>query len=97
MQETVDSLMRSASKKIALLALLLTLWSAFAFAAHHHSSQEESASCQVCVAAHSASPAIAALPPKPIFRSVAAYRPRAATAKQRLETFASYVRPPPSA
>jgi hypothetical protein len=89
--------MRSASKKISLLALLLTLWAAFAFAAHHHSSQDESASCQVCVAAHSASPAIAALAPKPVFRSVGIYRPRAAAAKQRLETFASYVRPPPFA
>ena len=55
--------MRSISKRIAWLSLLLTLWSALAFAVHHHSTQDESATCQVCVAAHSASPASTPLRP----------------------------------
>ena len=48
--------MRSSVKCVALLCLLLTFWSAFAFAAHHHSKSTESAKCTVCVAAHSAAP-----------------------------------------
>ncbi len=42
--------MRSISKRIAWLSLLMTLWSALAFAMHHHSDVNESAACQVCIA-----------------------------------------------
>ncbi len=88
--------MQSISKRIAWLSLLLTLWSALAFAVHHHSSQNESSTCQVCVAAHSASPTAASPAPKPIFRHVVHYRPKAIAAKQCLVAFALYVRPPPA-
>ncbi len=88
--------MPSISKRIAWLALLLTLWSAFAFAVHRHSSQDESNTCQVCVAAHSASPTNAAPTPKPVFRRVVRFRPKPAAAKQCLVAFALYVRPPPA-
>ncbi|MFZ1050251.1 MAG: hypothetical protein WBP65_09545 [Candidatus Sulfotelmatobacter sp.] len=87
---------QSISKGIAWLSLLLTLWSAVAFAVHRHSSQDESTTCQVCVAAHSASPTNAAPTPKPVFRRVVAFRPRPTAAKQHLVAFALYVRPPPS-
>jgi hypothetical protein len=88
--------MQSISKRIAWLSLLLTLWSALAFAVHHHSSQDESATCQVCVAAHSASPTSASPTPKPIFRRIVRYRPKPTAVKQWLVAFALYVRPPPS-
>lgn len=88
--------MQSISRRIAWLSLLLTLWSAFAFAVHRHSSQDESATCPVCVAAHSASPASVAPSPKPVFRRVTQFRPQPADAKQRLVAFALSVRPPPS-
>lgn len=39
---------------MAVVCLLLTLWSAVAFAAHHHSDRTEAAKCTVCMAAHSA-------------------------------------------
>jgi hypothetical protein len=87
--------MQSISKRIAWLSLLLTLWSALAFAVHHHSSQDESATCQVCIAAHSASPTNASPTPKPVFRRVVRYRPKPTSAKQWLVAFALYVRPPP--
>jgi hypothetical protein len=87
--------MPSISKRIAWLSLLLTLWSALAFAVHHHSSQDESATCQVCVAAHSASPTNASPAPKPVFRRVIAFRPQPSSAKQLLVAFALYIRPPP--
>jgi hypothetical protein len=88
--------MPSISKRIAWLSLLLTLWSALAFAVHHHSSQDESTTCQVCVAAHSASPTTASPTPKPVFRRVVPFRPRPTDAKQYLVAFALYVRPPPA-
>jgi hypothetical protein len=87
--------MQLISKRIAWLSLLLTLWSVFAFAVHHHSSQDESASCQVCVAAHSASPAHATLALRPLFRHIEALRAQPAAAKQHLIAFALSVRPPP--
>jgi hypothetical protein len=88
--------MQGFSKKIAWLSLLLTLWSAVAFAVHHHSSQDESDGCQICVTAHSASPASPALAPKPVFRQVTALRVHPAAAKHHLRIFALYVRPPPA-
>ncbi|MGA2387610.1 MAG: hypothetical protein ABSF97_01520 [Candidatus Sulfotelmatobacter sp.] len=88
--------MQSISKKIALLSLLLTLWSAVAFATHHHSSQDASDGCQICVAAHSASPATPSLAPKPIFRRVVTVRTQPAAAKYHLRVFALSVRPPPA-
>ena len=87
--------MQSISKRIAWLSLLLTLWSALAFAVHRHSSQDESTTCKVCVAAHSASPASASPASKPVFRRAIAFRPKPAAAKQRLIPFALCVRPPP--
>ena len=87
--------MQSISKRIAWLSLLLTLWSALAFAVHHHSSQDESATCQVCIAAHSASPTNASPAPKPVFRRVLAFRPQPTDTKQQLIAFALYIRPPP--
>jgi len=88
--------MRSISKRIAWLSLLLTLWSAFAFAAHRHSNQDESATCKVCIAAHSASPAHASPSPKPIFRHVETLNSQPTGAKHRLIDYRLYVRPPPS-
>ena len=87
--------MQSISKRIAWLSLLLTLWSALAFAVHHHSSQDESATCQVCVAAHSASPTAASPAPKPVFFASRCLPPKAIAAKQYLIAFALYIRPPP--
>jgi len=88
--------MRSFSKKVALVCLLLTVWSAVGLAAHHHSSRIEAARCSVCVTAHSAAPkAIATLPqaefvyaPAPVLDTV--------STQQRLISFALRVRPPPS-
>jgi hypothetical protein len=87
--------MRSISKRIAWLGLLLTLWSALAFAIHHHSNADESASCQVCIAAHSSTPVVASPTPKPVFRRAVAFQLQTAAAKQRLIAFALSVRPPP--
>ncbi len=88
--------MRSISKKVALVCLLLTVWSGVAFTAHHHSSTTDAAKCTVCVAAHSASPKAISILPKAdhIFATAPVLDP--VSAKQRLISFALRVRPPPS-
>ena len=88
--------MRSISKSVACLCLLLTLWSAGAFVAHHHSSAIETAKCPVCVAAHSASPKPASDLAQGTFVRLPAVRTQQVAAKQRLVTFALSVRPPPT-
>ena len=87
--------MRSFSKRIALLCLLLTLCSAVATVTHHHSSANDAAKCTVCVAAHSASPQAAAVLPNQTFVRVLITRSEPVSAKQRLVAFALSVRPPP--
>jgi len=89
--------MRPMVRRIACICLLLTLWSAAAFAAHMHADAADEAHCTLCVAAHTASPAspavllfIAAL-----FLSILLLEPVTAS-RQRLAVFALSVRPPPS-
>jgi hypothetical protein len=88
--------MRSISKPIAWMCLLLMFGSALAFAGHHHSSATEAASCTVCIAAHSASPKTTSTLPDATFVPVATFRPKPVSAKQRVIAFALCVRPPPS-
>jgi hypothetical protein len=87
---------RSISKKVAVVCLLLTVWSAAALAAHHHSSATESTRCPVCVTSHSAAPK--AIAPLPQAKFVYASAPVLETisAQQRLIFSALRVRPPPS-
>jgi hypothetical protein len=89
--------MRSRLKLTAWLCLLLTVWSAGAFIAHHHSNATESVKCTVCVAAHSAAPKAIAVLVNTTFLSIAVFRPQTVTCQQFLLAFALYVRPPPQA
>jgi hypothetical protein len=88
--------MRSISRRIACLCVLLTFWSALAFATHQHWGATESSTCTVCIAAHSASPQTATILPSVMFVSVATVCPEPVSAKQRLTIFVLCVRPPPS-
>jgi hypothetical protein len=89
--------MRVWSKRVALVCLMLTIWSALAFVAHHHSSATDAAKCTVCVAAHSASPKIVSTLPKVTFVSVSTFCQRPVSAQHVLVVFALSVRPPPQA
>jgi hypothetical protein len=89
--------MRSISKKLAWLCLLLILGSAAEFALHQHSSATEAAKCTVCVAAHSASPKSASAPRPTAFVVFSTFTAEPVLAKRRLVSFALCVRPPPSA
>jgi hypothetical protein len=88
--------MRSISKRIACLCLLLTLWSAVAFIAHHHSSATDALKCTVCIAAHSAAPKATSNLPTATSVSLSTFRLEPVSAKQRLVAFALSVRPPPA-
>ena len=88
--------MRSWSKRIAWLCLLLTLSAACSLAAHQHSNSIDAAKCTVCVAAHSASRVSAASLPNAVFVSVqlvAVAEP--VSTQQRVIPFALSVRPLP--
>jgi hypothetical protein len=89
--------MRLPSKRIAWLCLWLMLWSAIAFAAHHHSDGDESAKCSICVAALSAAPTAPTPSPQVTLLAVSTVKTEpVVAAKQRLVAFALTVRPPPS-
>jgi hypothetical protein len=88
--------MQSISKKIALLCLLLTFFSAGALVAHHHSSPNDALKCTVCVTAHSASPRAVSTLSSQTFVRVSSVRLETVSAKQNLVAFALSVRPPPA-
>ena len=83
-------------KCIALLCLLLTLGSAVAFVAHHHSKGTESVTCTVCVAVHSAAPRTTANLPHATLAVVSTFQAEPVSAQARLVVFALSVRPPPA-
>ena len=89
--------MRSLSKRVACLCLLLTLGSAMAFVAHHHLSANEALKCTVCVTVHAAAPKTASNLQNASFIRVSTFRPVPVSVKQRLVAFALSVRPPPEA
>jgi hypothetical protein len=75
---------------------MLTLWSALAFAAHHHTNGTDSAKCTVCVAAHSAAPKATASLLQAKFTPVSTCLPEPVFATQRFVAFPLSVRPPPA-
>lgn len=88
--------MRSISKWVVSLCLVLTLWSAVAVAVHHHSDAREELTCSVCIAAHSTAPVLPLLLPHVTFVEVSTLKAvPIASPKQRLIPFALSVRPPP--
>lgn len=87
--------MGSFSKKLALLCLILTFWSALAFAYHNHSNTTEATQCNVCVVAHSASPKAAFVFTEAVLVKVSTFQATPVPTKQRLVAFALNVRPPP--
>lgn len=87
---------RPIAKFVAVISLLLTLWSALAVVAHHHAKGTESAKCSVCVAAHSATPKACVAAVRATFTSLSAFCSAAVPAKKRFVAFVLSVRPPPA-
>ena len=80
----------------ALLCLSLMLWTVAAESTHNHPNQADSASCLICVAAHSASPAIISGQPAPVFVAVGLLRDADVVLKARFELSEAGIRGPPA-
>lgn len=78
------------------LCLSLMLWTVAAESTHNHPNQTESASCLICVAAHSASPAIKSGHTAPVFAEIGKLQEKAIVADARLDFSEAGIRGPPA-
>jgi len=79
----------------AWLCLSLILWTAAAESTHNHPNQTDSASCLICVSAHSASPAPASGHTAPLFSAVGILHEPALITHARLDFSEAGIRGPP--
>lgn len=89
--------MRSALRWSAWLCLSLMLWTVTAESRHNHPSQTEAATCSICVAAHTASPAAQLNTDKPVSAAMGLLQEKDVIAKSRLDVFELVIRGPPVA
>lgn len=80
----------------AWLCLSLMLWTVAAESTHTHPNQTESATCLICVAAHSASPAVISGHAAPLFAAVGILQERTVLAIARLDFSEAGIRGPPA-
>jgi len=80
----------------AWLGLFLMLWTVAAESTHNHLNQTESASCSICVVAHSASPTPSTVQTAPIFAAIGLLREVDVTAKARSDFSDLGIRGPPA-
>lgn len=80
----------------AWLCLSLMLWTAAVESTHNHPNQTAAAACSICVAAHSARPAVSSTHDRPVFTMVGALPEEAILSKARLDVFELGIRGPPS-
>lgn len=81
----------------AWLCLSLMLWTVAAESTHSHSNRTESASCLICVAAHSASPAAISGHTAPVFAAIGMLQEQPTLAQARLDFSDAGIRGPPTA
>jgi hypothetical protein len=79
----------------AWLCLSLMLWTVAAESTHNHLRQTESASCSICVVAHSASPSLTSNHTTPIFAAVGLLQEEDIVAKARPDFSEAGIRGPP--
>jgi hypothetical protein len=92
----MQELMRFRTRWLAWLCLSLMLWTAAAESTHSHPSQTESASCSICVLAHSASPVTISNQARPIFTTVGLLQDKEVIAKARISVLDLGIRGPPA-
>ena len=80
----------------AWLCLSLMLWTVAAESTHHHPNQTESASCLICVAAHSATPVAISGHAAPVFAAIGMLQEHAIQANARLDFSDAGIRGPPA-
>jgi hypothetical protein len=88
--------MRLWMKWSAWLCLSLMLWTVGAETTHHHPNRAESATCSICAAAHSASPAVSSSHNAPVFTAIGLFQEQDAVAKARFESSDRGIRGPPA-
>jgi hypothetical protein len=72
------------------------LWAAAVESTHNHPTQTESASCSICVAAHSASPTVSSIQAAPVFAAIGLLREEDVVAKARFDFSDLGIRGPPA-
>jgi hypothetical protein len=88
--------MRFTSRWLAWLCLSLMLWTAVVESTHNHPNKTESASCSICVVAHSTAPAAICHQARPVFATVGLLQEEDIIAKARLSVFNLGIRGPPA-
>jgi hypothetical protein len=78
------------------LCLSLMFWAAAAESTHNHPKQTESASCSICVVAHSASPTFSSGHSAPIFAAIGLLLEEDAVAKAQFDFSNLGIRGPPA-
>jgi hypothetical protein len=80
----------------AWLCLSLMFWTAAVESTHNHPTQTESASCSICVVAHSTSPTVSSNHVRPVFAAVGVLREEDILAKAEFEFSNLGIRGPPA-
>jgi len=80
----------------AWLALSLMLWTVAAESTHNHPNQTESASCSICLVAHSASPTVSTIQATPVFAAIGLLCEEDVIAKSRFDFSDLGIRGPPA-
>jgi len=81
----------------AWICLSLMLWTVAAESTHTHPNQTESASCLICVGAHSATPTLTAGHVAPFFAAIGTLQEHSVIVKVRLDFSEAGIRGPPTA
>ena len=79
----------------AWICLSLMLWTVGTESTHNHASRTESASCSICVAAHSASPTVSSSQAVPVFAAIGLLLEEDVVAKSRFDFSDQGIRGPP--
>jgi hypothetical protein len=80
----------------AWFCVALMLWAAAAESTHIHPTATESASCSICVVAHSASPTISSSQKAPLFVAISLFQEEDVLAKARFDFSERGIRGPPA-
>ena len=88
--------MRFQLRWLAWLCLSLMLWTVEVESTHNHPSRSENATCTICLAAHTASPAPTSTDTTPVFTAIDLLQEEAVVAKARLEFSDLGIRGPPA-
>jgi hypothetical protein len=72
------------------------LWAAVVEPTHNHPNHSGSASCSICVAAHSTAPTASCNHARPVFEAIGLMQEEEVIAKARLSVFDLAIRGPPA-